>query len=253
MGFVFRYAVKCGYIKENPIKTVEARGIDTTTEKATLSFDQLERVAEAIKDDTSMRSEFVRKSVIVSLYLGYFLGTRISETLAITKNDVDLDNLVVSINKKVEKAGKKKEDYYTTDRMKTKSSNSTVPICNTLRDILAEWFEYNPYELVCCDENGEFLSPLRIYRAIYNQVSITGIKFTPHDLRRSYVTNLVRGKTDVKTASQLARHGNIQTTLNIYALMNENDKTRAINSVFNTQEYKPTPKKHPNPDKLTLN
>lgn len=60
----------------------------------------------------------------VFLYLGYFLGTRKSETLALTKDDVDFENNYIYISKRLEYHGLKRSEYHLTERMKTKGSKS---------------------------------------------------------------------------------------------------------------------------------
>lgn len=70
--------------------------------------------------------------------------------------------------------------------------------------------------------------------------------FHPHCLRHTYITNIVRSGCDIKTASKLARHSDVKTTLNIYTHSSEESKIEAINNVFGNK----SPKNAPNPNIL---
>ena len=79
------------------------------------------------------------------LCIGYYLGLRISEALALNKSDFDITNDTVTINKQLVHNGLKKEEFHTTDKMKTKSSKTILPLPKPLKDVLIQWFEQNPY------------------------------------------------------------------------------------------------------------
>lgn len=53
------------------------------------------------------------------------------------------------------------------------------------------------------------------------------LRFTPHDLRRSFATNLLSSGVDVFIVQKLMRHANINTT-RIYDMRGENEKMAAV-------------------------
>ena len=119
--------------------------------------------------------------------------------------------------------GLKRSEYHLTERMKTKGSKSKIPLCLPLKEILLQWFQYNPYDLICCKEDGNFLSPGDLDLVFHNHSKNLGIKFRCHMLRHSFVTNLIHNGVDVKT------------TLQIYTQVSEQNKIDAIQDTFNSK------------------
>lgn len=54
----------------------------------------------------------------------------------------------------------------------------------------------------------------------------------PHRFRHSFASNLIRAGVNVKSVQKLMRHSNIQTTLNIYSHIIEEDLTSDIEKMF---------------------
>lgn len=243
----FKYAQKVGYIRENPMPMVEIRGIDKKTEYEIVTIDQIERLVDSLLEEKQGRKvTFSSYSMCVFLYLGYYLGTRKSETLALTKDDVDFQNNFVYISKRLEYHGLKRSEFHSTDRMKTKGSKSKIPLCLPLKEILLQWFQYNPYDLICCMEDGDFLSPYNVDCVLSKHSKKLGFKFRSHMLRHSFVSNLIHSGVDVKTTAELARHSDVRTTLQVYTQVSEADKVEAIQNTFNTKNGTLGPEKDPN-------
>ena len=230
----FKYAFKNGYIKENPMPMIEVRGVENHPIKTNIvTPEQLESLVDSLLETKQGRKPtFSSYSMCIFLYLGYYLGTRKSETLAISKEDIDFKNNMISINKRVEYHGLKSDELYLTETLKTKGSSAVIPICQPLKEILQEWFEYNPYDLACCCEDGNIMNPYDLDGVLDNHAKKLGFKFRSHDLRHSYITNLVKSGVDIKTVSELARHSDIRTTLQVYTHTSEADKKDAINRAF---------------------
>jgi integrase/recombinase XerD len=55
-----------------------------------------------------------------------------------------------------------------------------------------------------------------------------GMDFTPHTMRRTYITTLYRKGVDLATISRIAGHANVQTTLDHYIAMEPSDAIRAL-------------------------
>ena len=90
-------------------------------------------------------------------------------------------------------------------------------------------------------ENGEKLkrtvTPVLGQRAAHNNTVIYSMDFQvkTHQLRRTYITNLIYANVDPKTVQYLAGHENIKETLDIYAKVKYNrpeDIAATINSAF---------------------
>lgn len=57
-----------------------------------------------------------------------------------------------------------------------------------------------------------------------------GFEVTPHTMRRTYITMLWRRKVDLNVIRQIAGHSNIQTTINHYIIMNQDDSLEAFHN-----------------------
>ena len=250
----FKYALKCGYIKENPMKMVEVRGNDEKHEKEVITFEQLESLVDSLITNRQGRhTDFASYSMCIFLYIGYYLGTRKSETLALTKEDVDFENDFIYVDKQIEYVGLRNEDLHLTNRMKTKGSRAKLPMCEPLKQILKEWFKYNPYDVICCKEDGSLMNSFSVNRTLRENAKVLGFKFSTHVLRHTYITNLVHGGTDVKTVSKLARHTNVTTTLQVYTHVSETDMKDAIQTTFNNEKFRKSDKKVTNNEISIMN
>jgi len=79
---------------------------------------------------------------------------------------------------------------------------------------------------------GRMLSSHSIYEIIKNRVEQASIvSCRPHDLRRTFVTQLLESGVDINTTRQLVGHADIQTTAR-YDLRDEKEQRKAIKHTF---------------------
>jgi integrase len=55
-----------------------------------------------------------------------------------------------------------------------------------------------------------------------------GMEFTPHTMRRTYITMLWRKRVDLRVIAEIAGHANIQTTIDHYIVMEPDDTIIAV-------------------------
>lgn len=234
LSAVLTFAVKNNYIKGNPIQYVKVIGKDTTKEQEILPFEIFAEIVEELESSKSYN--FHAYSFVLKLC--YYTGLRISEALSLNKSDFDLKNDYITINKKLLYVGLKKEDLRVDDQTKTEASKSEVPIPEVFKEDIIQWFEENPYKKAICDEEGYYLQPHAIERAIKRIAEPLGVHYHNHMLRHTYTYNLYKNQTDLKTMQELLRHKNISTTIGIYTSIDKDHKKDSVNAVFSEKRGK---------------
>lgn len=149
----------------------------------------------------------------------YILGCRKGEALALTWNDIDLEQGLVTINKSVTR--KTKDAAYKITAPKNQSSNRKVSIPDSL------CAEFALYRLSlgerATDESFVFGvdRPLadsttdRIFAAACTEAGVKKIRI--HDLRHSCASLLISHGTSIVAVSKRLGHSKVEQTLNTYS------------------------------------
>lgn len=222
----FTHAIKNGYMSFNPMQYVKINVKKNNKEKRIITNQEFIKICNYFLSDNT----FEHKSIYIALCIGYYTGARISEVMALTKNDIDFEHHTISFNKRLEYRVKKEDLYIST--MKTQNSYATLPLAKPLKNLLEEWFEVNPYENIVCFEDGSYPSYNYIQKHIKSASKELGIPFHFHMLRHLYATNLVKNNVNISVAKKLLRHAKVETTLDIYTHTNFSEEQKALESVF---------------------
>lgn len=173
----------------------------------------------------------------LGVYICLSAGIRIGEVCALTWEDVDTDNGVISVNQTIQRIyvieeGTRKTELIL-DTPKTKNSIREIPISKDLLRILKPFKKIvNPSFFVLTND-AKPTEP-RTYRSYYKnlmkELKMPDLKF--HGLRHSFATRCIESNCDYKTVSVLLGHSNISTTLNLYVHPNMEQKKKAIEQMF---------------------
>lgn len=244
---ILNFAMKVGYINNNPLNLVTVTGVENHLDhEEVLLYGDFRTII-----NTLDKGDFQRKAYSIAIQISYYTGLRISEVLALDKVDFDLENNLIFVNKKLLYKGLRKEEYTTSNQMKSKTSKAVIPLANPLKYSLIEWFKKNPYDKVICDIDGYYINPNVLSLDVKKLAKNLGISFHFHMLRHTFATNLVNSDVDLKTAQELMRHSNINTTMSIYTHVNDQHKINVINNVFDIKSVEKVSKTN---DKIkTLN
>ena len=175
----FQLAIDTGILTFNPVKATAIPKDKKTKQKKTLNKDQLDKIFNYCKNPDG------NQEIYLQLHDLYFLmlhsGLRIGEALAITWDNVDLDNKLIKVRRTYHEITK------TFSTPKTETSIRDIPLFDDLLEILKSKERSN--ELLF----SIFIDkPTKDYaKMISNKI---GIKFTNHMFRHTFASNcLVKG------------------------------------------------------------
>ncbi len=169
----------------------------------------------------------------LGVYICLSAGMRIGEICALTWEDIDTDNGIISVNRTIQRIYVIEEGIRRTelilDTPKTKNSIREIPMSKDLLRILKPFKKIvNPSFFVLTND-AKPTEP-RTYRSYYKnlmkELNMPELKF--HGLRHSFATRCIESNCDYKTVSVLLGHSNISTTLNLYVHPNMEQKKKAI-------------------------
>lgn len=205
LNMIFQYAVLNRYVDANP--TVEIR-----------------LPANLPKKEREMPSTSEIKTVDAHCkgfdFLPYFLlytGLRISEALALSYEDINFKDKIITINKHLLHDGNRP---VIENRTKTENSKRTV----VLLDRLAKKIPKNKSGLVFCNDDGSPLTKRQLSCRWKNYQNKYNVHLTAHQLRHAYATMLFEAGVDVKDAQELMGHSDINLTRQIYTHIRETRK-----------------------------
>lgn len=184
---------------------------------------------------------FVKKSNIFSYYYDAIFilcntGLRISELCGLTKNDIDFERGFIDVTKQLLPSEKNGRYLQTT---KTTNGIRKVPITDGVRKLLKKHIrkidhrEINPEVDGLTDfiflSKSDTLMDSRCWNKVFTRIYKEFInkypeyekqdeysKITPHVLRHTFCTDLVKAHVDEKTIISIVGHASFATTMKIY-------------------------------------
>ena len=158
----------------------------------------------------------LRNKVILALL--YSSGLRVSELVYLHTDNVDLRERTIRIR------GKGEKDRIVLFDDVTKAS---------IEDYIEKKDDDSPFLFV--NRSGNHLTPRYIQMMIKDHAKAAGIKkrVTPHILRHSFATHLLKNGVDIRAIQQLLGHANLSTTqiytsVDMHTLKNAYDKARSV-------------------------
>lgn len=208
---VFNFAVENDLLTKNPIKKVHMPKKGKTPPPKDVSAYTDE---EQDKLNYTMSCTHLTANPVVQFILAE--GTRIGETLALTWDDIDLDNLTVNIWRTIAKDEQSRE--YVQDYPKTESSIRKIPLSSSIVPMLSKMKEgKNHDDFVFVGQTGKRLMTRSILDSIQVLCKKAGVPYKgSHVFRHTFATNAYRNGADVKSLSRMLGHANVQITYNTY-------------------------------------
>lgn len=246
---IFQSAVDSGIIGKNPCENLNPKGGIEAKEKTALTDKQMNTLLESVKG----------LPVETFVMLGLYAGLRREESLGLKWENVFLETDAPHISVQTAWHTEHNRPVITTN-LKTRAARRNIPIPKLLLDHLAEKKIVATSEFVIANSEGGPLSetqwqrlwkyvvtrttkertytrykkdgtkevhtvaPVLGEKAPHNGNVVYTMDFvpTPHQLRHTYITNLLLAGVDVKTVQYLAGHEHAKITLDIYAHLTYN-------------------------------
>ena len=246
---VFYSAERSQIIEHNPCEGISGKGGKPAKKREALTDQQVAVLLDTVKG----------LPPYLFIMIGLYSGLRREEILALQWDCVFLDESTSYIS--VRRAWRTEHNRPVISTvLKTKAAKRDIPIPKCLVNCLREAKENSISDYVIADSNGEPLAASQFQRVwqyvvvvrstkprnYYKYVNGQSIKYTvtptlgmtqknqpkirytldfdvtPHQLRHTYITNLLYAGVDPKTVQYLAGHENSKTTMDIYAKVKYN-------------------------------
>lgn len=229
-------------IKSNPMQYVRIPKYDNSVKNK----DKLKIIT--LEDFNRIITRFPQgSSFYIPLQIGFSTGMRASEVCGLTWDCVDFNKKTITVEKII--LYKDKEWIFGTP--KTKSSNRTILIGNTLSKILKHHKKYQienklkygkhytNSNFVCTKENGELVTTdsLKYLSRVVNYE--LKIRYNFHSLRHTHATMLLESGANIKEIQHRLGHSQISTTMDTYSHVTnklKQDSVDRFESIISTQK-----------------
>ena len=259
---IFRAAKENRIIDENPTIYLMAKGGGIPqADKSALTDDQVCKLIETVRE----------LPPYVFVMLGLYAGLRREEILALKWDSVYLDTIAPYLTVRRAWHTEHNRPVILTD-LKTKAAERNIPLPDCLSNCLKEAKAKSKSDYVIHNKDGGPLTYSQFERlwqyvitrttkersyyryengvrvkhtvkpklgekAAHNSHVVYSLDFdvTPHQLRHTYITNLIHASVDPKTVQYLAGHESSKITMDIYAKVKYNrpdEVVKAMNNAF---------------------
>jgi len=229
LSAIFNYAMKYYKLPSNPVRVCGSIGKKHADTFQFWTREEFQLFIPTVSDKPL-------STLLFSIL--FWTGMRIGELLALTLNDFDFDNKVVSINKSFIRLGKK--DIVGEPKTPKSKRNITLPdfLIEMVKDYTEKLIDYNP------DERLIQISRHYVRTEMERGCKASNTKkIRVHDLRHSHASLLIEEGFSPLLISERLGHENIETTLHTYSHLYPNKHSEVAEKLqdiakINTQDIK---------------
>lgn len=187
----FKFLIREGFLKTNPILSVSSPKLDKHLPQF-LTEEEVTRLIESslAKDEMGLRDRAILETF-------YSTGMRISELVSLSQEDLDFIGGVVKLKGK----GKKERIAPIGDKA-----------ISSLRDYLEK--RKKQTSAVFLNKRGTRITDRGVRNIVGKYLKLSGMKqgVSPHTLRHSFATHLLNRGADLRTVQELLGHANLSST-----------------------------------------
>lgn len=230
---IFNYAIKQGYMNDNPFKLV-----DTTEKYANV---ETKKVNSFNKEQLKMFLEYVshnNKLYFTFFHLLSFTGMRQGEARALKWSNINFDDNTITISKTITRDENNVECMGATP--KTRTSHRVIKMDSTTANIMkkhrdecrayysarGQLFRFNDgfvFEI----KRGHFMKTETVISIMKRYCSRAGVPvITPHGLRHTYVSLMIEAGVQPIEIAHNVGHSDLKMIMSVYDEMNDNRKEK---------------------------
>lgn len=207
----FDYAIENDIILKNPCNGISIKY--APKEKRLLTKEELNKI-----DNCDLK---IRDKAL--LYTFRYTGMRCGEVFALTRSDIDKENMIIKVNKTIISA---QGPTIVQEKTKTSAGNRIIPIFLPLAKVLFQYLDK-------LDENTDYLflnnvgglhsvtSGNHLMKRILRNCEIYDNEITPHYFRHNFISECYDAGIDIKKVQKWVGHTDIKTTMDIYTHLSQ--------------------------------
>lgn len=200
---MFKYAMKCDFIKKDYSEFVTRPKISVEKERRPFTEEEISRLWQISENHYA-------KIILILIYTGW-RPTELSEMTF--KDGIDTDEMIMTGGIKTE-AGK----------------NRVVPVCKKIEPFIMHMYNKG-YEAVSVDEKGEMLNYDKLYRRLKTFLSDYEFDHIPYECRHTFATMLDNNDTNPKIKKLLLGHSSNDVTEKVYTHKTIEQLREAVNKL----------------------
>ena len=218
-------------IPDRTVGVVVPKGTPAKHRKKDISAEDLETFCEALLsyNAASISGSYNCHAVYYAIRIMQHCGLRPAEVFALLRTDIDLQKMVIHVNKSVRSS---KDEFITIGETKTKRGVRDVPIPDALVSFLTECLEWSRHDdYLLADYTGKIFDTGRVSTMILNvrKEKCPGIDFQRYMLRHQFSTDLHRSGVPSPVVRDLMGHESAGQSID-YAVSYPEDRKKAVDS-----------------------